>query len=587
MLRERLGLGQDHILPVAVRLVMDNVGGSVIPAALLVSVVCWTLSNEVNTVPLLMWASFTVLSKLVCWLHARRHSGQDLSPQAAVRVVRQLIVLNALDGIAWGAVVWVTLDTSSLAGSTLVLAVIAGVSANAMSLTSAVPAVFMAFALAESVVVMSKLFQMPDAAFRMLGWIGFLYFGNMMSQSLTTAQLARRSISLRFENMELLEKLRLEADAAHAARLDSELANKSKSKFLAAASHDLRQPIHALGLFLEVLANSRLEKAQQVVLTNARGVLKTSSQMLDILLDFSRIEAGVVEVHREVFCLQVLFNKLEIELAPQANAKGLLYRTRETSTLVRSDPALVELVLRNLITNAIRYTDNGGVLVACRLRGNKAILEVWDTGIGIDPSEHRNIFREFLQLGNPERDHRKGLGLGLAITEGLARKLKHPLSVGSRPGQGSVFRLTLPVARSAELAAPLEPAPISQPQLDMRVLVIEDDKAVLDATLQLLRVWGCRAEGVESIEEALANARAFPPDVLISDYRLREHRTGVQAIAALRAECGEHLPAILVTGDTAPDRLRDAHGSATHLLHKPVSTHQLHTILWNLRRQPA
>jgi len=121
----------------------------------------------------------------------------------------------------------------------------------------------------------------------------------------------------------------------------------------------------------------------------------------------------------------------------------------------------------------------------------------------------------------------------------------------------------------------------------MRVLVIEDDKAVLDATLQLLRVWGCRAEGVESIEEALASARVFPPDVLISDYRLRENRTGVQAIAALRAECGEHLPAILVTGDTAPDPLRDAHGSATHLLHKPISTHQLHTILWNLRRQPA
>jgi signal transduction histidine kinase/CheY-like chemotaxis protein len=585
MLRELVGLGQDRLLPVAVRLVMDNVRGSVIPAALLVAVVYWVLHNPSNAVPMLGWAVFTVGSKLVCWQHARHYLGRDLAPEAAHRLVWQLVLLNALDGIAWGSLVWVTLDTSSLAGSTLVLAVIAGVSANAMALNSAVPAVFMAFALGEAVVVMSKLFLMPDVAFRVLGWIGFLYFGNMLSQSLTIARLARRSISLRFENLELLEKLRLEADAAHAARIDSDAANKSKSKFLAAASHDLRQPIHALGLFLEVLSNSHLDKVQRDVLTNARSVLKTSSQMLDILLDFSRIEAGVIEAHPETFRLQVLLNKLETELAPQANAKGLLYRTRETRLLARSDPALVEMILRNLITNAIRYTDQGGVLVACRLRANRVIVEVWDTGIGIDPDEHRIIFQEFLQLGNSERDHRKGLGLGLAIADGLARQLKHELSLASQLGRGSVFRLALPLGQGTEVVSTLESAPVSPPQLDMCVLVIEDDQAVREATLLLLKVWGCRAQAVESIEEALASARQSPPDVVITDYRLREQRTGTQAIDALRAELGEHLPAILITGDTDPERLRDVHDSATHILHKPISTHQLHTTLWSLQRQ--
>lgn len=587
MLLKLLGLSQDSVLPVAVRLVMENVRGSVVPAALLVALLFWTLNNEINTAPMLWWASLTVLSKLTCWQHARHHLARVHSPQAVQRIVWQLVLLNALDGIAWGALVWVTLDTSTTAGSALVLAVIAGVTANAMASTSAVPAVFIAFAFGDLVVVITKLFLMSDVAFQALGWIGFLYLVSMLSQSATIARLARSSISVRFENLDLLEKLRHEADAAHAARIESDLANKSKSKFLAAASHDLRQPIHALGLFLEVLSTSRLDAPQQVVLTNARGVLKTSAQMLDTLLDFSRIEAGVVEVHNERFRLQVLLNKLEIELAPQANAKGLLYRTRETSVFVMSDPALVELILRNLITNAIRYTDKGGVLVACRRRASGAVLEVWDTGIGIDPSQHQNIFQEFLQLGNSERDHRKGLGLGLAITEGLARQLEHPLSLASIPGRGSVFRLALPLSNGAEAGNALQSAPTPPPRLDLRVLVIEDDKAVRDATVQLLTVWGCCAEGVESIEEALASARQRPPDVLISDYRLREQRTGAQAIAALRAEVGEHLPAILVTGDTAPERLRDAHSSATHLLHKPIPTHQLHLVLWGLQLRKA
>jgi len=587
MLRELLGLAPDRVLPVAVRLVMDNVRGSVIPAVLLVAVVFLTLSQEINAAPMLWWSGLTVLSKLVSWRHAQHHLAQTHSPRSVQGIVRQLVVLNALDGVAWGMLVWVTLDTSSLAGSALVLAVIAGVSANAMSSTSAVPAVFIAFALGELSVVITKLFLMPDLAYKALGLIGFIYLANMLSQSAIIARLARSSISLRFENLDLLEKLRHEADAAHAARIESELANKSKSKFLAAASHDLRQPIHALGLFLEVLSSSQLSETQRDVLGNARGVLRSSAQMLDTLLDFSRIEAGVVEVQAESFRLQVLLNKLEIELAPQADAKGLVYRTRETSAVVMSDPALVELIVRNLISNAIRYTHKGGVLVACRKRAQGLVLEVWDTGVGIDSSQHQNIFREFLQLGNSERDHRKGLGLGLAIAEGLARRLEHSLYLASQPGRGSVFRLALPLARGAKTGQALEIAPILPAQLDLRVLVIEDDKTVRDATLQLLEVWGCKAEGVESIEEALASARQHRPDVLISDYRLREQHTGAQAIAALRAEVGEHLPAILVTGDTAPERLRDAHGSATHLLHKPISTHRLHAVLWSLRLRKA
>ena len=342
------------------------------------------------------------------------------------------------------------------------------------------------------------------------------------------------------------------------------------------ASHDLRQPIHAQGLFLEVLARSKLSASQYDALANARATWQASAEMLDTLLDFSRIEAGVVEPQMQDFQLQPLLNRIENELAPQADAKGIVYRSRETHGAVRSDPALVALILRNLVSNAIRYTDSGGVLVACRRRGRELLLEVWDTGIGIAPTQQGEIFREFHQLGNAERDRRKGLGLGLAIAQGLARALGHSLSLVSVPGRGSVFRLALPIAQASVAGGALEAAAGHARVFDVRVLVIDDDEAVRAGMQQLLTAWGCACDVADSIEDAQALARAHPPGLVISDYRLRELRTGAEAIAALRAEFGERLPALLITGDTAPQRLREARASGVPLLHKPVSPNELY-----------
>lgn len=374
---------------------------------------------------------------------------------------------------------------------------------------------------------------------------------------------------LRFENLDLVAQLTVQKEAAVQANL-------AKSKFLAAASHDLRQPIHAQGLFLEVLARSELTTNQREVLVSARAASAASAEMLNTLLDFSRIEAGVVEAQIRPFHLQPLLNKIENELAAQANAKGLIFRSRETHAAVQSDPVLVELILRNLVSNAIRYTERGGVLLACRRRGNQTLLEVWDTGIGIAASQQQEIFREFHQLGNTERDRHKGLGLGLAIAEGLARTLGHSLTLVSTPQRGSVFRLALPIAQVAVVKEAPAIVQDTARAIQARVLVIDDDAAVREGMLQLLRDWGCECEAVESIEAALSAARANRPDLVISDYRLREQRTGAEAIAALRAEFGAQLPALLITGDTVPERLREAHASGVPLLHKPVSPTQLY-----------
>lgn len=374
---------------------------------------------------------------------------------------------------------------------------------------------------------------------------------------------------------------------AEEAQREAENANTAKSKFLAAASHDLRQPIHAQGLFLDVLARTELSAYQRELLSSVRAALNTSGDMLNTLLDFSRIEAGVVKPEIQSFLIQPLLNRIENEFAPQADAKGLLYRSRETPLAVQSDPMLVELILRNLVSNAIRYTEHGGVLVGCRRRGNRAVLEVWDTGIGIEPAHQQEVFREFHQLGNPERDSRKGLGLGLAISDGLARTLGHGLTLVSAPQRGSVFRLTLPNAVTALPAKGDNVARGNTATLKVHALVIDDDEAVRTGMLHLLRNWGCECSAAESIEEALAMAHTQAPDVVISDYRLREQRTGAEAIAALRALLGNGLPALLITGDTSPERLREAQASGIPLLHKPVSPSELYRGLLEVMAQAA
>jgi CheY-like chemotaxis protein/anti-sigma regulatory factor (Ser/Thr protein kinase) len=305
--------------------------------------------------------------------------------------------------------------------------------------------------------------------------------------------------------------------------------------------------------------------------------------LLNALLDFSRIEAGVIDPQLQPFRLQPLLNKIENELALQADAKSIVYRSRETHTAVLTDPVLLELILRNLISNAIRYTDQGGVLVACRQHGKHAVLEIWDTGIGIAPEDQEEVFREFHQLGNPERDRRKGLGLGLAIADGLARAMGYELTLKSTPERGSVFRLTLPLVSNAPESNIMMQSKTRL--LNARLLFIDDDEIVREGMLHLLRDWGCECEAAESIEEALALVQLNVPDVIVSDYRLREQRTGVEAIAAVRKLIGSDIPALLITGDTAPTRLREAQASGIPLLHKPVSPGLLYRKLVELQQE--
>ncbi len=571
-----LRLADDRILTEQLRLVLGNASSSVSHALLLVLLLLFTLSNNSNAAPLGLWCAAILLSNLFWFRFARHHLAAGIVPALARRLVWTLIFMNIVDGALWGMLTWVTLDTSTPAGSILVIAVTAAMAGGSMSSLSPVLPVFIAFVVPELAAVAFKVLSLGDPAYNALAVAGILFISALLGQARNSNRAALTAIQLRFKNSDLLAQLRIESEAAQQARQQAEQANTAKSKFLAAASHDLRQPIHALGLFLSVLARSKLDSQQHEVLDNAIAVSKASGEMLNALLDFSRIEAGVVEPQTRPFHLQPMLNKIEREFASQADDKGLVYRSRETALVVNSDPILVELILRNLVSNAIRYTEHGGLLVVCRRRGDLAMLEVWDSGRGIAPESQQEVFREFHQLHNPERDRRKGLGLGLAIADGLAQTLGQRLTLSSVPQQGSVFRLSLPLAKGVVPAEELPKAQASTPMLHAHVLVIDDDETVRAGMRHLLHNWGCTCDTAESIEEALAFARTHAPDLVISDYRLREQRTGVEAIAALRAITGTALPALLITGDTAPDRLREAQNSGLPLLHKPVSASQLY-----------
>ena len=416
-----------------------------------------------------------------------------------------------------------------------------------------------------------------------------VYYGLTCLHARNLSQAARDSIELKFENERLVTQLRAQTQRALLAQEAAERASQDKSRFLAAASHDLRQPLHAMGLFLETLLRTPLNEHQSTVLGHARSASGAAAEMLSTLLDYSRLEAGVIKAHRAPFAVQPLLSALEQEFGAQADASALVYRTRETSAAALADKSLVDLVMRNLISNALRYTHQGGVLIACRRRAGRLALEVWDTGVGIPPQQTEEIFREFHQLGNPERDRRKGLGLGLAIVKRLAAEMNTQVEVRSREGRGSVFRLWLPTWSGALLVDDGPDTSDTTRQLcGLRVLAIDDDEAVCLGMQALLQSWGCLCTAAASAQAALAQytVHTRPPDLIVTDYRLRHEETGKEALQVLRAHWGEHIPAIILTGDTSPQRLRDAQSTAALLLHKPVSSSQLMLAMVELAPQP-
>jgi CheY-like chemotaxis protein/two-component sensor histidine kinase len=362
-----------------------------------------------------------------------------------------------------------------------------------------------------------------------------------------------------------------------------ELANLAKSRFLAAASHDLRQPLQALGLFVDQLSEHMKTVEGRRLVERIDVAVAAMNELFNALLDISKLDAGVLATNITEFPIAHLLARIESTFAGPAREKGLSFRVVSSRAWVRSDVILLERVLLNLASNAVRYTASGGVVVGCRPRGEQVHIEVWDSGPGIPEDQRRNIFGEFYRLAGG--NSHGGLGLGLAIVDRLCNLLGHSIELTSTVAKGSHFCVTVPSAPAqARFAEPQAPVPIGTEVSNGKlVMVIDDDPLVLDAIGGMLSKWGCQVVTAGSLQAALAALNEHErPDLIISDYQLGRRDSGIAAIAQLRKAFGAPIPSFLISGDTAPERLREARESGHHLLHKPVRPTRLRALVSEL-----
>jgi len=385
-----------------------------------------------------------------------------------------------------------------------------------------------------------------------------------------------------------LEKRIREATADLAAKKNmAERANQAKSRFFASASHDLRQPLHALSLFVAALKARNKQPGTQSLIDNIEASTAAMELLFNSLLDISRLDAGAIETHPVHFSLGSMLDNLNKQFSPLAAEKNLRLRFHPIDVTLYSDPLLIERILLNLIANAIRYTDKGGVLVACRRRGRMLRLSVIDSGRGIPPEQQESVFQEFVQLDNPARDRSKGLGLGLAIVSRLSRLLGHRVDLLSRPGHGSAFSIDVPCGDAELIQSPVPLAAPGQLAADALVVLVDDESAILRGMAELFDNWHIdlvTAHSVAEAEQGLASLDRIP-DVIVTDYRLPDYTDGLEVITRLRQRFGHDIPAILVTGDTAPDTISRISHAGFPLLHKPLRPAKLRALLTHLIQQ--
>ncbi|MFZ6756020.1 hybrid sensor histidine kinase/response regulator [Undibacterium sp. Ji50W] len=377
-----------------------------------------------------------------------------------------------------------------------------------------------------------------------------------------------------------------EEDALRAAKQLAEEASLAKSHFLAAASHDLRQPMHALGMFVGALQERAMDEEARKMIGHMDDSIAAMNALFSALLDVSRLDAGIVEAHPAPIRLQAILERIQREFAEEALSKGVRLIVRPCSHYVHSDPLLLGRILGNLVSNAVRYTDHGKIVIGCRSRGAQVSIQVWDSGRGVAPEHHGRIFQEFYQVANAGHDRTQGMGLGLPIVKRLTELLGHTMQFRSRLGQGSMFAVDV-----LRVAAEAEPAMPSEDRLAVHlqglVLVIDDENSIQNAMFSLLHGWGLEVVTAGSGQDMLTRLSSLSraPDLIVCDYRLQGDENGIDVIHHLQQHYHRNIPGVLITGDTATDRLREAQASGFVLLHKPVPNARLRATVGALLRQ--
>jgi len=537
-----------------------------------------------------LWAVLICVNQL--WrrqlVQAWRRAAPGLA--AAPRWGRYWAVGSTIAGALWGTAA-ITLYPTSPPHQALLIVCLFGVVLGGLNLTAVYKPSFYGFVLCALVPLIAREALEGDrvhayTALVLTVVLGFvLAFGHHLNDVLT------RSLAIRYENVDLISELKGQTRVAHDARASAEAANRAKSQLLAAASHDLRQPLHALGLYTAALVAHSGDGSWRPLVSNLQCAVDVLEAQFGQLLDLSRLESGALTPEPARVALAPLLARVTAEFSPQAVAKGLTLHCLPTRLAVHSDTALLERMLRNLVANAVRYTTHGRIVIGARRNGPRVAVVIADTGIGI-PAEHcSHIFEEFYQVRTTRRGTTTatGMGLGLAIVQRLAGLLDHDVAVASRLGVGSCFTIRAPraadaarnstgPARHGDIAAPVRNGPATL--ANTLVAVLDDDAAAVDAMTALFTTWGARVIGSDDSQAMLAACSECEryPDLVVADLRLADGASGIDAVRTLRDALGFSVPALMVSGDTSRAAERTAHAAGLTLLSKPVDATVLEAV---------
>ena len=584
----------DHIRALYVQ-TPATLAGNLIGMALMASIF-WNLAPPAK---LFGWLFVGSTLWLLRMSHYVRFLRQKSAGGGTLRVWRRSWMALVLgQGALWGAAVWLFWGLGTHYHVVSLILIVYSYCLGSVQLLATQSRVFLAFiSLVLTPTIVRIASDSSQAWHLQLAIILTILFCITVLMARTYGSALGQAITLKSRTDELAARLRNEMVVSDEARRAAEAANRAKTQFFAAASHDLRQPLHAMGLFAEALRQRSHDPEVASLVNSINESVDALEGLFGELLDITRIDTGGVDVNPASVRMRELFQRLRLHFEPVAFEKGLMLSFRGDAQVAHADPVLLERVLRNLVSNAIRYTDDGGVLVSCRLRqklgGAEAphlLVQVWDTGIGIHETSLPRIWDEFFQAQSNrplEAHQRKGLGLGLAIVKRLAVLMEAPISVRSRTGHGTVFGLEVPVGKAPRGITENAPAGPKMPiglTLEGRfILVVEDEAAVREGLVVLLQAWGARVvafDTVEALEAWLAGPTAELPHLQLVDYRLPLGRTGIDALVALRARfAGQRLPAIVITGSSLGGHEDEAVTHDYHLLIKPVLPNKLRAMI--------
>lgn len=546
-------------------------------AAALYALALWVLFFVLAPSPrVLVWAALVHGVQALRYTHTRRLLARGPVPDAELgpELHRQTRLLWMLGG-AWAMAPWLLMRHGDTASMALMAVFIVGMVSSAAAVLSSHRQTVAAFV----VPAMCGLVLALAWSGGLIGWIMALalaqYSSTLVKWTAQQVDLLVDSLQVRFDREDLAQRLAEQVERVEAG-------SREKTRFLASASHDLRQPLHAVSLFTAVLEHALAQGPQHETVARLAHAVRMLGTSLDGMLDVSRLDAGAVQPRIETLGVHALFVSLQNTYGVRAQEKGLRLRIRAPGDLhVASDRLLLERLLGNLLDNALKYTERGGVLVAARPAhlpdGGQAVrFEILDTGIGIAPAQHAQVFEEFYQVGNPQRDRAQGLGLGLSIVRRLSALLQHPVRLRSRPGRGTRFgvlvRAVPPVASSG---AVLPPHPRRPVQLPAHVLVLDDEAVSAMAMASWLSAQGCRVRVAADVPAARLALQQHPEiSTVVADFRLPGSESGLDFLVEVRLKLPE-MRGLLVTGETAPERIAAIRASGLPCLFKPVQPERL------------